>query len=161
MDSEHSSRSDSLASGFSIERGALKPPERSPAALSHLLSLPPLWGVIFASGVLFYYRESSRAVAFQARQAINLHLAFLAVGLAGLLARLLFALLETAFPGHGLADAAAWFDESKAAALYIAYCFIETLAAAMCAMGHRTVYPLLGRRLWQAPDPKTGDDLYG
>ncbi|MCX7011234.1 MAG: hypothetical protein NTW86_01475 [Candidatus Sumerlaeota bacterium] len=37
-------------SGFSLTDGPLKPAERGPATLAHLVSLLPLWGVVFLPG---------------------------------------------------------------------------------------------------------------
>jgi len=147
--------------GFSLADGPLKPPERGPATLAHLVSLLPLWGVVFAGGVSYYYRGNSRAVAFQARQAIVVHLAFLAVGTAGILIRLLATLLDTAFPGIGFEAAAEWFDSVKAVGLYVVFCFFPVAAATLCAMGYNIVYPWIGPHLRQEPGPREVDEIYG
>jgi uncharacterized Tic20 family protein len=161
MTSENSRLDDSLARSFWTAEAPLKPAERVPAALAHLLSLPPLWGVLFAAGIAHYYRESSRSVAFQARQAVYAQLAFLSLGVACILIRLAAQLLEAAFPGHGLGLAAAWFGHPKAVALYIAFCACAVLAATLTSLGHNIAYPFLGRRLWETPAPDDAGGLYG
>ena len=161
MPGENSHPPDALARPFSGEEARLKPHDRAPAALAHLLTLLPLWGVIFAAGVIYYYRESSRAVAFQARQAIFLHLAFLAVGVSGILIRLLAVLLDAAFPGAGLDMVASWFDDTKAIGLYIVFAFFPVVSAGLNSMGHGVVYPWIGGRLWEEPRQKEADGIYG
>ena len=64
--SENSQSAKALARAFSPATTNLKPHERVPAAMAHLVSLPPIWGVVFSAGIIHYFRESSRAVAFQA-----------------------------------------------------------------------------------------------
>ncbi len=152
MSRNDSSASEILARAFSPGAASPNPSERAPAAAAHVLSLLPLWGVVFSAGIIQYYRESSRIITFQARQAIFLHLVFLAVGFVGILIRFGAGVLETAFPEQGIAEAAAWFDHSKAIGLYIVYCFFPATSAALVAMGRNVVYPLVGKRLWpQAP----------
>jgi len=161
MAGDNSHPPENLARAFSLDDGRLKMHERAPAALAHLVSLPPVWGILFASGIIHYYRESSRAVAFQARQAIFLHLAFLAVGVLGILIRLFATLLDTAFPEMGIDAVAGWFNETKAVALYIVFSVFPVLAAALTSMGYAVIYPWIGPRLREEPRPKEADEVYG
>lgn len=158
---EHSHAVEPEARDFSSEFGALKAYERAPATLAHLLSLPPLWGVVFAMGIIHYYQESSRKVAFQARQAIYLHLGFLMIALAGILMRLALTLIDAAFPGTGFGNAALWFDELPAIGLYFLFCSITILSAGFCSMGYNVAYPYFKKQLWHAPFAEDADDVYG
>jgi hypothetical protein len=157
MSRNDSAPSEILARAFSPGAASPNPSERAPAAAAHVLSLLPLWGVVFAAGINHYYKESSRIITFQARQAIFLHLVFLAIAFTGILIRFGAGVLEAAFPEQGFAEAAAWFDYSKAIALYAAYCIFPAATAALVSMGRNVVYPFIGRRLWP-PMPRDGMD---
>lgn len=77
-------------------RPRLLPAERLPLALSHLATALPVWGLVANALLLFGYRESSRSILFQARQALQLQVVFLALATLVFLAQLVFVLLATA-----------------------------------------------------------------
>lgn len=57
----------------------MKAKDREWAALSYLLAIIPLWGILFDGLIWIHHRESNRKVVFHAHQAIALHFILLIV----------------------------------------------------------------------------------
>lgn len=117
------------------------PQERLLSALCHLFNAIPLWGLLFSGLIWMRLREESRAVVWQAQQAMMFHAILMAGVLVCLLVHGLSRLVSILAPDVGawLATANRWI----VAALLIAYVVTCMVGFFMSLTGRTFRYPVV------------------
>ena len=123
------------------------PNERRMAAISHLMNIVPLWGLIANALIFFAWRERSRSVCFHARQGINLQILLLLLVTVKMLADILskfvaVALEQSIIPIY--AKSAGDVFLTIAYFIYAGFCFYGVFKA---ISGKFFLYPYIGPKL--------------
>ena len=123
----------------------LHPREREIVALTYLLAIVPLFGILAAAIVALAYQERSRTVVFHAKQAIVgqafLLLVFVVICMFGVFAVLVGVLSPTLREGFFFFNKIVFFAVGIA---YLVWCFYF---AWVSLDGRDVDYPLIGARL--------------
>jgi len=131
--------------GLFKESDQIHPREREIVALTYLLAIVPLFGILFAAVVILIYQEKSRTVVFHAKQAIAgqavMLFLFIVICLFGIFAVLIGVLSPPLKEICLLFDRFVFYTLGLA---YLAWCFYF---AWMSLDGRNLEYPLIGSRL--------------
>lgn len=119
--------------------------ERTVAAIVHILTIPPLWGILFAGIIWLNFKERSREVVFHAQQAIFFQCIFLLVFLIYLVFSLFASLIRVL--NQQIADILVKGNRLLLIACFLAYVTICIYGALRLIFGKEFYYPLIGRKL--------------
>lgn len=115
------------------------------SGLIHLLNIIPLWGIAF-NGIIWYtYKDKSKVIVFNALQSIFFQIAFLIIGILGILFQFFSILVGYLLPqiGHFLKSA----NYTVLMIFLIIYIFFCLLGAWKTFSGEEFQYPYIGARL--------------
>ena len=124
---------------------AIHPREREIVALTYVLAIVPLFGILVAAIVALFYQERSRTVVFHAKQAIAGQAFVLLVFVVVCLFRLFAALVGVISPG--LERVFVLFDMFVLYAVGLIYIVWCVYFAWKSLDGRDLEYPLIGARL--------------
>lgn len=119
--------------------------ERGFAAAAHLMTMVPLWGVVFLACLWLYFRESSREVVFHVQQALVYHMVMLSAFCVWLLVDLALMPVQVLSPWL-----AAGAKEANFALLSIVLGVYGLGCLVGCVQTYRGqpfLYPVIGRRV--------------
>jgi len=123
----------------------IHPRDREIVALTYVLAIIPLFGILTAALIAMWYQERSRTVVFHAKQAIAGQAIFLLVFVVICLFSLFAALAGVLSPR--LKEILVWFDWIVLyVTLFACVCWYGYFAW-MTLGGHDLEYPLIGARL--------------
>ncbi len=123
----------------------MKHEEQSMAALTHLVVIIPLWGILVAGIIWLYFKEKSKAVVFHAQQAIFFQVILLIIIVVALVFRLFCSIIAVINrPLAGILNAGNIVLLVVCVVVYAAACLY---AAWSVLEGRDFEYPFIGKQL--------------
>lgn len=123
----------------------MKQEERTIAALTHLLIIVPLWGILFAGIIWLNFKERSREVVFHAQQAIFFQCILLLIFLIGAVFSLFSELIKVF--NQKLAQIMIKGNIWLLIICFAIYAAICIYAALLIIFGKDFNYPYVGKKL--------------
>ena len=119
--------------------------ERNISALVHLLALLPLWGLLIIGIIWLRYKEASRAIVFQALQAIFFQCSFLLLAVIYIILTLFISIIAVInAPLADLLKTMLFWLGVTCAGLYCLACLTASLSV---LFGKDFKYPVIGQRI--------------
>jgi hypothetical protein len=118
--------------------------EQIVAACCHWCNAIPIWGLMFCGVMYFYFRETSRYLVAQTRQAMFFHGVMLAAALAWIISELIARVTTELFELVG--ETLQTINKVVIVAIYLAYLAVCAWGGARSWLGKPFVYPLVGNQ---------------
>lgn len=116
--------------------------EQAVAAFCHFSNAIPIWGLFFCGLVMFWFREQSRGVLRQARQAMVFHTLIMGALLLWCVVFQVIRLMRYLAP-EAFCDALYWVNNGVMLCLYMAYAGLCFAGSARMLRGEPFRYPFL------------------